>query len=215
MRTTSRRPPCRAHPPAGADPGPARRRRSSSPSASSEGGFGVTAGRRPGCSSSVLLRSRRTCTGDRLGELEPANRIAMLFLAGVRGLELRVDRLGRCPGNGLGRLEPGARLPDRLRALLGRLLAGGLRRASSSGSIRSASRSSARSCSSTRRARREAVLSLISGRLAEPTGYPNAVAALFVGGFWPAIYLASRRETPWPAAGVDAGDGRIPRSRSR
>jgi hypothetical protein len=43
----------------------------------------------------------------------------------------------------------------------------------------------------------EAALSLVNGRLAEPTGYPNAVAALFVGGFWPAVHLASRREVPW------------------
>ena len=36
-----------------------------------------------------------------------------------------------------------------------------------------------------------------SSGLAEPTGYPNAVAALFIGGFWPAVHLASRREVPW------------------
>ena len=42
-----------------------------------------------------------------------------------------------------------------------------------------------------------ATLSLLNGRLAEPTGYPNAVAALFIGGFWPAVHLASRREVPW------------------
>jgi hypothetical protein len=43
----------------------------------------------------------------------------------------------------------------------------------------------------------DAGLSLVNGRLAEPTGYPNAVAALFIGGFWPAVHLASRREVPW------------------
>ncbi|HEX2388312.1 MAG TPA: O-antigen ligase family protein [Solirubrobacterales bacterium] len=48
----------------------------------------------------------------------------------------------------------------------------------------------------------DAALSLIKGRLAEPTGYPNAVAALFIGGFWPAIHLASRREVPWPLRGL-------------
>lgn len=48
----------------------------------------------------------------------------------------------------------------------------------------------------------EAVLSLVNGRLAEPTGYPNAVAALFVGGFWPAVHLASRREVPWYLRGL-------------
>jgi hypothetical protein len=39
-------------------------------------------------------------------------------------------------------------------------------------------------------------------RLADPTGYPSAVAALFVGGFWPAVFLASRRELPWAARGL-------------
>jgi hypothetical protein len=48
----------------------------------------------------------------------------------------------------------------------------------------------------------DAVLSLIKGRLAEPTGYPNAVSALFIGGFWPAVHLASRREVPWYLRGV-------------
>ncbi|HET6830656.1 MAG TPA: hypothetical protein VFH44_04825 [Solirubrobacterales bacterium] len=48
----------------------------------------------------------------------------------------------------------------------------------------------------------EAALSLINGRLAEPTGYPNAVAAVFIGGFWPAVHLASRREVPWWLRGL-------------
>jgi O-Antigen ligase len=39
-------------------------------------------------------------------------------------------------------------------------------------------------------------------RLVEPMGYTNAVAALFAASFWPAIFLASRRETPWAARGV-------------
>ena len=38
----------------------------------------------------------------------------------------------------------------------------------------------------------------IDGRLIEPAGYQNAVAALFIGGAWPALLLSSRRETPWP-----------------
>ena len=48
----------------------------------------------------------------------------------------------------------------------------------------------------------EAALAFIGGRFAEPAGYPNGVAALFVGGFWPALFLASSRETPWPARGL-------------
>ena len=43
---------------------------------------------------------------------------------------------------------------------------------------------------------------LISGRFAEPTGYHNANAALFTGAGLIAIFLASRRETPWPLRGL-------------
>ena len=40
------------------------------------------------------------------------------------------------------------------------------------------------------------------GRLAGPVGYENASAALFLAAFWPAVLLASRRATPWPARGI-------------
>jgi hypothetical protein len=36
----------------------------------------------------------------------------------------------------------------------------------------------------------------IDGRFSEPSGYPNANCALFLGAFWLALFLASRRETP-------------------
>ena len=42
----------------------------------------------------------------------------------------------------------------------------------------------------------------IGGRFAEPTGYQNANAALFAISMFPAVFLASRRETPWPARGL-------------
>jgi O-Antigen ligase len=42
----------------------------------------------------------------------------------------------------------------------------------------------------------------IAGRFAEPTGYHNANAALFTSAIFPAVFLASRRETPWPARGL-------------
>jgi O-antigen ligase len=38
---------------------------------------------------------------------------------------------------------------------------------------------------------------LIAGLLAEPAGYHNANAALFLLAFWPAVYLASRAEARW------------------
>ena len=67
----------------------------------------------------------------------------------------------------------------------------------------------------------DAALSLIKGRFAEPTGYPNAVSALFIGGFWPAVHLASRREVPWclrgvllAAAGLFAQISLMPQSRA-
>lgn len=36
----------------------------------------------------------------------------------------------------------------------------------------------------------------VDGRLGEPSGYSNATCALFLVAFWPALFLASRRETP-------------------
>jgi O-antigen ligase len=42
----------------------------------------------------------------------------------------------------------------------------------------------------------------IGGRYAEPVGYINANAALFLSAFWPAAFLASRRETPWWLRGL-------------
>jgi len=42
----------------------------------------------------------------------------------------------------------------------------------------------------------------IGGRYAEPVGYLNANCALFLSAFWPAVFLASRRETPWWLRGL-------------
>jgi hypothetical protein len=42
----------------------------------------------------------------------------------------------------------------------------------------------------------------VAGRFAEPTGYQNANAALFTMSMFPAVFLASRRETPWPVRGL-------------
>jgi tetratricopeptide (TPR) repeat protein len=42
----------------------------------------------------------------------------------------------------------------------------------------------------------------IGGRYAEPVGYLNANCALFLSAFWPAAFLASRRETPWWLRGL-------------
>jgi O-antigen ligase len=43
---------------------------------------------------------------------------------------------------------------------------------------------------------------LVANRFAEPTGYHNANAALFTAAMFPAVFLASRRETPWFARGL-------------
>ena len=48
----------------------------------------------------------------------------------------------------------------------------------------------------------KASLSLINGRFAEPMGYSNAVAALCIGGVWPAAFLASCREVHWASRGL-------------
>ena len=42
----------------------------------------------------------------------------------------------------------------------------------------------------------------VAGRFSEPTGYQNAQAALFTMSLFPAVFLAARRETPWPLRGV-------------
>ena len=64
------------------------------------------------------------------------------------------------------------------------------------------------------------VLGLIGGRLAEPTGYHNATAALLLSAFFPALLLASRSELPWwtrgpllAAAGVCLEVAILPQSR--
>lgn len=46
------------------------------------------------------------------------------------------------------------------------------------------------------------VLSFISYRLADPTGYHNAAAGLYLPAVFPALFLASRRETPWAVRGL-------------
>jgi hypothetical protein len=42
----------------------------------------------------------------------------------------------------------------------------------------------------------------IGGRFAEPVGYMNANGALCLMAFWPAVFLAGRRETPLPLRGI-------------
>jgi O-Antigen ligase len=41
-----------------------------------------------------------------------------------------------------------------------------------------------------------------AGRFSEPVGYVNGNAAAWLIAFWPALYLSSRLETPWPLRGV-------------
>ncbi|HEX5798546.1 MAG TPA: O-antigen ligase family protein [Gaiellaceae bacterium] len=45
----------------------------------------------------------------------------------------------------------------------------------------------------------------IGGRLAEPAGYANAAAALFLAAYWAAVTLAARRSLPPPLRGILAG----------
>jgi tetratricopeptide (TPR) repeat protein len=45
----------------------------------------------------------------------------------------------------------------------------------------------------------EGTSAFIDGRLAAPTGYANASAALFLAAFWPAVTLAARPEVHWAA----------------
>lgn len=61
---------------------------------------------------------------------------------------------------------------------------------------------------------------LVADRFSEPTGYQNSNAALFTLSLFPAIFLAARRETPWPlrglmlaCAGILFGIALLPQSR--
>jgi len=49
----------------------------------------------------------------------------------------------------------------------------------------------------------------IKQRFAEPVGYPNGNAALFLGAAFPLVLLAARREMPWWARGVVLGAGGV------
>ena len=51
--------------------------------------------------------------------------------------------------------------------------------------------------------------SFIAARLTGPGGYHNATAALYVGAFFPALVLATRRETPWMLRGLLAVSGAL------
>ena len=168
----------------------------------SEGGFDVTSWAPAGLFLLGLLAIAAYVYRDRLGELEPANRIALLFLAGFVAWNFASIAWADVQGTALATAQPGARLPDRLRPLLGRRLASGHRGVRPRPLFARPRRRRRRRAPRCAGGRRRPCSRSISGRLAEPTGYPNAVAALFVGGFWPAIYLASRRETPWPARGL-------------
>ena len=54
----------------------------------------------------------------------------------------------------------------------------------------------------------------IVGRFAEPAGYANGVAALFIGGFWPSLYLgAAGRRHGSPGASCSGSQPSCSRSR--
>jgi O-antigen ligase len=48
-------------------------------------------------------------------------------------------------------------------------------------------------------------LEFVWGRLVEPLGYHNANAALYLAAAFPALFVCSRRESPWPLRGLLAG----------
>lgn len=45
----------------------------------------------------------------------------------------------------------------------------------------------------------------LGGQFDQPIGYSNGNAALWLVAFWPALFLSSRRETPWPLRGLFLG----------
>ncbi|HEY1539749.1 MAG TPA: O-antigen ligase family protein [Solirubrobacteraceae bacterium] len=50
---------------------------------------------------------------------------------------------------------------------------------------------------------------LIKQRFADPVGYPNGNAALFLGAAFPAVLLGARLETPWAARGLLLGSAGV------
>ena len=51
-------------------------------------------------------------------------------------------------------------------------------------------------------ARRTRSTLFLEGRLAEPLGYANATANLWLIAFWPALHLAIARDVAWPLRGL-------------
>jgi tetratricopeptide (TPR) repeat protein len=49
----------------------------------------------------------------------------------------------------------------------------------------------------------------LGGRLAEPIGYANATANLWLIGFWPALHLAIARDIAWPIRGLALAAGTV------
>ena len=128
-------------------------------------------------------------------------------LAGVHGAQLPLDPVGGRAGGRLGRREPHAAVPARVRAV--RLLAParGERRAAAgrvdagddrAGGVR-------RCCTSTPPPARSLAALFPGGRLDYPSGYPNASAAQWLMAFWPALLLARSGRLPWALRGALAG----------
>lgn len=167
----------------------------------SEGGFDVTSWAPAGLFLLILLAIAAYVYRNRLGEIAPANRIALLFLAGFVAWNFASIAWADVQGtawDGSNRALVYLIVYALFSVVAWRAETAGLVLGLYSFGLAVVGAVVVLDASGSS----QAMLSLISGRLADPTGYPNAVAALFVGGFWPAIYLASRRETPWPARGL-------------
>ncbi len=125
----------------------------------------------------------------------------------LHGLELLLHRVGRCARRRMGRRQPDAPVPHRLRSVRSGAVdargGGGRPQCVRAGDGRRGwvgNRSG-------RRGRWSRPSSSTAGS-PRPVGYENASAALFLVAFWAALLVAARRQTPRWRAGDHARNGR-------
>ena len=156
----------------------------------------------------ALLGIALCFVGLRLAEIPTGGEARARLPGGIHGAELRLDPVGGRSGRRLGRGQPDAAVPARVRAVralapAGRsaaLLLGVWTVAMIGLAVFVALHVNAAAHSS---ARLEALLP--GGRLVYPAGYVNASAAQWLMAFWPALLLAREARLHWSLRGLLAG----------
>ena len=175
-----------------------------SPSSCSPGGRPRTAATRPARGTPARCwcwpRSRRCVRPGRTGRCH-SGAVGARRARRLHRLELLLDRMGGRARRRLGRREPDAALPDRVRPVRRRCRGRRERRRWAWARSRWPRRASGR-WEIARALAGDAQAVFFDGRLAAPIGYENASAALFLAAFWAALLIAARRQTPAIARGV-------------